>query len=250
MKTTIAAVLASCAPSLAYALVGIKWSIPNAPALGLNNIEFPFIIAEASHIDGYYFAQQFKLPGSGSEVPPGFGTIGLQTRPDANGKPVIQAVFSSSIKGTTFEPTEKNCQDGAEGGSGATCSVTFNAPYTDVYILRVEQVEGAWEGIALNNRTKAETSIGAWKPPGPARLAEASQTGFVEYTASTNGGSYECPHLPKTTVIFGVPTTSHEGKTVIGLLEDAIEDGDCKERVDFTNKKTLEGGRIVSLGFV
>ncbi|KAF9316369.1 hypothetical protein BG003_002052 [Podila horticola] len=101
MKITAAAVLASCTPSLGFALDGSGWSIAKVPSVGLSDVTFPFNITNAPHKTGYFFAQQFNFNGQSNN-----GYTGLQPRPDSGGKPIIHAVSTSFVAGTTTnDPT-------------------------------------------------------------------------------------------------------------------------------------------------
>ncbi|KAG0074492.1 hypothetical protein BGZ90_010706 [Linnemannia elongata] len=140
MKFTAAAVLALYSPSAVFALVGIKWNVMNAPSSGLKDITFPFDISQAPHKTGYYFAQQFSLI-------------------DSSGKPVIHAVFSSFIPGTTT--TDSNCRIGADGGPGVSCAVDFSAPYSNGFSLVVENTGGTtWTGTSVDSTTGTRVHVG------------------------------------------------------------------------------------------
>lgn len=55
--------------------------------------------------------------------------MGLQPRPDKNGKQRLHAAFSSFIAGTTSKDTQ--CSDGADGGAGVSCATV---PRVDVSV--------------------------------------------------------------------------------------------------------------------
>ncbi|KAG0045375.1 hypothetical protein BGZ83_009409 [Gryganskiella cystojenkinii] len=239
MKLTVAAVLASCAPSLGFALIGINWSITNVPDGGLTNVAFPFSIAQAPHKSGYNFAQQFSFIGQQD-----FGYIGIQPRPDAGGEPVIHAVFSSFIAGT--KTNDDNCTPGAQG-IGVSCDVEFSAAYADSYILKVQNTQGTtWSGTLVDTTTDKSVPIGVWTLPDGTGGIQKSQVGFVDYYP-WNTGSPTCSELPDTTVAFGVPTSTTSGR--IGALSDAYEYGDCAGNVKFNNKRTSDQGVEISVGF-
>ncbi|KAG9325103.1 hypothetical protein KVV02_006765 [Mortierella alpina] len=241
MKLTTAAVLASCAPSLGFALVGIAWSITNVPGSGLTDITFPFSIANAPRKNGYYFAQQFSFNGQ-SDV----GYTGLQPRPDANGRPVIHAFFSSSVAGTTT--IDKNCSHGADGGQGVSCAIEFNAPYANSYELEIRMTQGTtWQGTVVNTTTGRRVLIGTWTLPAGTGGIKGSETGFMEYFPWNDGRPHSCNTLPNTSVVFGIPTTTTKGVT--GGLRDAYEYGNCVGKVAFKSQRTSNRGVEISVGF-
>ncbi|KAG0320527.1 hypothetical protein BGZ99_004441 [Dissophora globulifera] len=237
MKLTAATVLASCAPSLAFALVGITWSIPGVPSTGLNSVTFPLSLAQTPHETGYYFAQQFNFVGQ-QDV----GYTGLQPRPDANGRPAIHAVFSSFIAGTTTN--DANCGSGADGGPGVSCGVEFSAPYSNGYNLEIVNTGGTtWTGTAVDSTTGDRVHIGTYTLPAGTQGIKGSQVGFVEYYP-WNSGTHTCSSLPYAYVTFGYPVSP----SGIGSLGDAYEYGDCVGNVAFKNSRSA-GGIDVQVGF-
>ena len=235
--TSVAALL----PTLAMGLVGISWNVTNVPASGLTDITFPFSIANSPHKSGYYFAQQINFNGQ-SDV----GYTGLQPRPDSGGNPVIHAVFSSFISGTTTN--DGNCSDGADGGPGVSCSVEFSAPYADAYQLVVNNTGGTtWGGTVVDTTTGKSVYIGSWTLPSGTGGIKGNQVGFVEYYPWNDGQSHSCATLPFTSMAFGVPTTTTSGAT--GGLGDAYEYGNCVGKVAFKTQRTSDQGVEVSVGF-
>jgi hypothetical protein len=226
-------------PTFAMGLVGISWSVKNVPTSGLTDITFPFSIANSPHKTGYYFAQQFNFNGQ-SDI----GYTGLQPRPDSGGRPVIHAVFSSFIAGTTT--TDSNCQSSADGGPGVSCSTEFSAPYADAYQLVVQNTGGTtWSGTVVDTTTGNRVHIGSWTLPSGTQAIKGSQVGFVEYYP-WNSGIHTCSTLPFTSMTFGVPTTTMKGAT--GSLSNAYEYGDCVGKVAYKSQRTPQGVEV-SVGF-
>jgi hypothetical protein len=246
MKTTyiLAATVAFLLPTFTSGLVGISWSVTgliNEPSSGLTDITFPFSIGNAPHRTGYFFAQQFGFNGQ-SDV----GYTGLQTRPDSNGRPIIHAVFTSFISGTTTD--DANCQSGADGGPGVSCAVEFSAPYAGTFNLEVVNTEGTkWRGAAVDAVTGKRVHIGSYTLPAGTKGIKGAQDGFIEYYPWNDGQNHPCNSLPYTSVVFGVPMTTTIG--AIGSIKNAFEYGDCVGQVGFKTHRTIEDGVEVSVGF-
>lgn len=225
----------------AMALVGTQWSATNVPSTGLTNITFPMGIIEADHISGFYFAQQFSFVGT-SDV----GYVGLEPRPDQNGWPVLHAVFSSFIKGSTT--TDPNCTPGADGGPGVSCGVDFNAPYSRTFQLEVTRTSGTtWVSTVVDTITGARVHIGSWTLPTGTGGIKNTQAGFIEWYPWNNGEPpNHCARLPYAQVFFGTPTTTQPGS--VGTQGLAYEYGDCVGQVAFHTVR-VNGGVVASLGF-
>lgn len=220
------------------ALVGISWSVSDAPSSGLKDITFPISMPDATHKSGYYFAQQFSFSGQ-SDV----GYTGLQPREDNGSSSIIHGVFSSFVSGTTS--TDENCSDGADGGAGVSCSVDINGDYSHGFELVVKNTEGeTWTGTLVDTVTGEETHIGSYTLPSGSGGIKGSQVGFVEYYP-WNSGSHSCGDLPKTSVTFGNPRTSAGSSGSVGK---PYEYGDCVGKVDFETTATSEGYET-SMGF-
>lgn len=240
MKTSpfLIAAVASLMPTLSMGLVGISWNVTNVPSSGLKNITFPFSIAQSPHRSGFYFAQQFNFVGQ-SDV----GYTGLQPRPDSSGNPIIHAVFSSFISGTTT--SDENCSPGADGGPGVSCSVEFSAPYGNGWNLEVVNTRGTtWIGTVVDRTTGRRVQIGSYTLPAGTQGIAKSQLGFVEYYLWNDGRLHACSSLPYTWVTFGIPVAS----TGVAALSDAFEYGECVGKVAFKNARTSAGVQV-QVGF-
>ncbi|KAF9083218.1 hypothetical protein BGX29_009824 [Mortierella sp. GBA35] len=241
MKLTAAAVLASCAPSLGFALVGNEWKFDSAPSGGLNDVTFPFNIANAPHQMGFYFAQQFNFKNV-AEV----GYTGLQPRSDSNGNSVVHAAFSSFQDGTTSD--HPNCSDGADGGPGVSCFVDINGDYSHTYNLVVENTSGTtWRGTLVDSVTGDSTVVGEWTLPyGSGKLVNG-QVGFVEYYIWNGQPSHTCNSLPFTEATFYNPTSKTSGASG-GKITSVYEYGDCVSKAGYSTT-TVSGGYDIKVGF-
>ncbi|KAF9361344.1 hypothetical protein BGX26_004202 [Mortierella sp. AD094] len=241
MKLTAAAVLASCVPSLGFALVGNGWKFNSAPSGGLNDVTFPFKIANAPHKSGFYFAQQFNFHNV-AEV----GYTGLQPRPDSNGNSVVHAAFSSFQGGTTSN--HPNCSDGADGGAGVSCSVDINGDYSHTYNLVVKNTSGTtWRGTLVDTVTGKSTVVGEWTLPHGAGKIVNGQVGFVEYYIWNGQPSHTCNSLPSTKATFYNPTSKTRGASG-GKITSVYEYGDCVGKAGYSARKVSKGYDI-KVGF-
>jgi hypothetical protein len=231
-------IFASLLPTLCLALIGVDWNVTNTPSTGLKNITFPFSIAQSPHKTGYFFAQQFGFVGHSDT-----GHAGLQPRPDSNGKPIIHAVFSSFIGGTTS--SDSNCSPGADGGPGVSCSVEFSAPYANGYDLEVVNTGGTtWTCTGVDKTTGNRVHVGTWTLPRGTQGIAQRQAGFIEHYLWNDGQQHACSSLPYTWVAFGVPIPG-AGQAV---LSNAFEYGDCVGKVAFKRGRTSVGEQV-QVGF-
>ncbi|KAF9386608.1 hypothetical protein CPB97_003546 [Podila verticillata] len=242
MKLTAAALLALCAPSLSFALVGNDWKFSNAPADGLNDITFPFNMAKAPHKSGFYFAQQFNFHNV-TDV----GYTGLQPREDSRGKRVVHAAFSSFQAGTTTK--HRNCSQGADGGAGVSCAVDIQGDYNHTYNLVVKNIRGTtWRGTLVDAVTRKSTIVGEWTLPAGAGKLVNGQGGFVEYYTWNGQPSHTCDSLPFTEATFYSPTSTTRGASG-GSNTDVYEYGDCVGKAGYSVTKVARGGYDIKVGF-
>lgn len=228
MKLTVAAAVASLAPAVVEANVGVPWSFSGAPSAGLDDVSFPINMQNAAHQSGYYFAQQFGFVASGGAY------TGLQPRPDKAGSSIVHAAFSSFHNGTTT--SHPNCRNGADGGPGVSCSVNIASPYNVTYNLVVDNQSGTtWRGRIVNAVSGDETVIGVWTLPAGAGKIKPSNGGFIEYFLDNRPGGANCPKQPKTEVVFGFPTSTTPG--VKGTIGKPSDYGECKGVFDFAPKQ-------------
>ncbi|MCK8676972.1 RICIN domain-containing protein [Streptomyces lichenis] len=231
------------APQSATAAVGggnvsIGWSIPNAPSSGFGNITFPMTVNPATaHNHGIYFAQQFSFQGGRG------GYTGLQPRPNKDGKERLRGVFS--LFGDGASPQHPNCSGGADGGSGVSCGVEFDAVYGHKYNLKVERVgTDLWKGTATDTVTGAATVIGQYKVPAGSGGLKGSQGGFVEYYL----GIGSCSTMPRSDAVFGGPTSTDAGGRT-GTSKANYEYSNCVGQANYQAEQ-VGSGTHVTRGFV
>jgi hypothetical protein len=234
MKLTTAAVIALCAPSLAFALVGNEWKFDSVPSAGLSDVTFPFNMAKAPHKSGFYFAQQFNFKNV-AEV----GYTGLQPREDKNGASIIHAAFSSFQGGTTTK--HPNCRAGADNGPGVSCAVDINGNYNHTYNLVVKNTGGTtWRGTLVDTVTRKATVVGEWTLPSGAGKIVNGQVGFVEYYPWNGQPSHTCKSLPITEAKFYNPTSKTAGASG-GRITSVYEYGDCVGKAGYSLTKMTKG---------
>jgi hypothetical protein len=241
VKTMKLLAIISFLPSLclSYA-VYVQWNVNNIPNGGLRNISFPMLLAQSPHATGWHFAQQFQFIGNNQ-----VGYIGMQPRPDSAGRPILHAVFSSFIAGST--ENDANCSPGADGGPGVSCGVDFSGSYGDTYNLEVVNTGGTtWAGTVVNTATGNRIHIGTWTLPVGTQGIMNSQAGFIEYYPWNAGGHRACNTLPRTAIALGFPSTLGS----IGNLTNAFESPSqgCFTRVALRSVRTASAVQI-QLGF-
>ncbi|KAG0096952.1 hypothetical protein BGZ93_003716 [Podila epicladia] len=237
----VATVLALCAPSLSFALIGNDWAFDSAPLDGLNDITFPFNMAKAPHKSGFYFAQQFNFKNV-AEV----GYTGLQPREDEDGNSIVHAAFSSFQGGTTTQ--HPNCYTGADGGPGVSCAVDIKGDYSHTYSLTVENTDGTtWTGTLVDTETGASTVVGEWTLPEGAGKLVYKQMGFVEYYTWNGQPSHRCDSLPFTEATFYNPTSNTVGASG-GRISSVYEYGDCEGKAGYS-LTNVDGGYDIKCGF-
>lgn len=218
-----------------------SWEVADVPSSGLKDISFPMSIANAPHVTGFYFAQQFNFVGQDD-----VGYTGLQPREDSDSSSIIHAVFSSFIAGTTSD--DDNCSDGADGGAGVSCAADIPATYDGTYQLKISNTEGTtWTGTLVHPNSGNESHIGTYTIPSGSGGITGSQAGFVEYYPWNSPDPHQCSDLPHTSIVFGSPTTSTEGAGD-GRLGEGYEGGDCVGKVNFKTEQTSDTVKI-TVGF-
>ena len=228
----LVATIASLLPASTLAAIYLGWTIPNVPSAGFQNISFPFDLSQAPHKEGWYFAQQFRFIGQDY-----VGFTGLQPLPDDNGQPIIRAIFSSFIPGTTVR--DANCWDSAGGGPGAACSLEFPADYDHGYSLEVVNTGGSttWTGTVVDTTTNKKLHVGTYTLPEGTQGIKSYEIGFVKYF-EPEPDSEHCDELPYTSVTFGNPFTPTEEGSLGGAYE--YPEDFCTGEQDFKFKSGLQ----------
>ncbi|KAJ4150759.1 hypothetical protein LMH87_011494 [Akanthomyces muscarius] len=234
------------AAEIGSATVGLSWSFPDAeqPQNGLNDVTFPFDLSKAPHEDGFYFAQQFFFNGVESGA-----YTGLQPRPDNSSGSVIHAVFSSFIKGTTFNSSL--CYAGADGGDGVSCAVQFTGDYSHEYDCVVETTDegSTWRGTVVDAVSGESHAMGEWTLPKKAAGIQTQGAGFVEYYIypRDSAGNEICDALPLTEISFFSPSSNTSGANE-GTLGQPYEYGVCEGKSAFSTQQITDG-YCVKTGF-
>ncbi|KAJ7773842.1 hypothetical protein B0H16DRAFT_1763325 [Mycena metata] len=225
------------------------WEITNVPTAGMTDITFSMTIAEADHISGYYFAQEFTFHNLSSENFGHLGYIGLQPRPDEEGRPRLHAAFSSFVPGT-ISSTNANCIPSADGGPGSSCWWDFDAVYGRTYELEVQKNLGIWIGTVVDTVTGERIQIGSWILPQEAEGIMGGNLGFVEWYP-WNGVEPEnhCAKLPYQRTIFGAPKTSSPGAVGTQGLGYFNPANDCEGQIAFSTQMDISGGVEMVSGF-
>ncbi|OAQ98077.1 hypothetical protein LLEC1_03155 [Akanthomyces lecanii] len=238
--------VSTVAVKLVSATVGLSWSFPEAqqPQDGLNDVTFPFDLSKAPHEEGFYFAQQFFFNGVESGA-----YTGLQPRPDNSSGSVIHAVFSSFIKGTTFN--SPLCDAGADGGDGVSCAVEFTGDYSHKYECIVETTDegSTWRGTVVDIVSGESHVMGEWTLPKKAAGIQAHGAGFVEYYIypRDSTGNEICDALPLTEISFFSPSSNTSGANE-GTLGKPYEYGVCESKSAFSTGQITDG-YYVKTGF-
>ncbi|KAF9162094.1 hypothetical protein DFQ26_003868 [Actinomortierella ambigua] len=242
----LAVTLLVCAPSLCFGFFASinNWGFSEFPETGLNDITFPFNVANAPHTRGVYFAQMFGFQNIKES-----GYTGLQPQEDDNGNSVIRGVFSSFQNGTTTN--HPNCSPGADGGPGVSCGFIFPANYNHIFNMTVQNIGNTtWRGTAVDTVTKNATEIGVWTLPPESGAIVNGQLGFFEYFLWNGGGeSHDCSTLPFSEVTMFNPTSMADGAVgghIISVYEDSSE---CSTHVNMSYT-AVPGGYHIKAGFL
>ncbi|KAF9326310.1 hypothetical protein BG006_010222 [Podila minutissima] len=155
--------------------------------LGLNDITFPFNMANAPHKSGFFFAQEFSF-----NYVDNVRHTGLQPRKAKNGAGIVKAVFSSFIDGTTA--IHHNCQSRADGGPGVICAVDVENDYSHTYSFTVKNAGSGttWKGTLVDTETGYSTDVGESTLPEGAGKLVRGEGGFVDYLPWNEGSPRTC----------------------------------------------------------
>ena len=152
---------------------------------------------------GYFWANQFFLPGGG-------GYMGIQTNGQAGSYRGKVAIFS--MWNTTQGVSGANCTIIASGfdgdpASGSTCRIPLAWQAGDMYRLRLRVLATGsttrnWQASVLNQRTGVEKVIGVITTTISYGLLQGALTNWTEFYSP---GRAECD-APYSDVMFGTPT--------------------------------------------
>ncbi|PHH78724.1 hypothetical protein CDD80_6359 [Ophiocordyceps camponoti-rufipedis] len=238
--TKLSLLVAAFAPYLAHATVGWNWGFFQVPPDGLDHIVFPMQMTQVGHEAGYYFAQQFDFTNTEHG-----GYIGLQPRPQRDGRSVIHAVFSTFQGGS--RSNHPNCHYGADNGPGVSCALEIYGSYDHVYHMTVEKIEGTtWRGLMVDAVTGGTFEIGVWSLPNSSGNMKPFLGGFIEYYTWNRAQGPDCPRQTKTNVTLFNPSSKTPGASG-GILLEPFDYGDCEGQVNF-EVLNVKGGRNIAYG--
>ena len=224
------------------------------------NLTFPMIVKpDTLRASGIYFAYEFSFMNTYD-----IGYMGLQPRPDKDGKECLHAAFSSFIKDSTTD--DPQCHLGADGGPGVSCAVDFEGHCGDTYDLTVHKTaEHTWSGDLVDRETGEKVHIGTWSLPKEIGDLHSSYVGFLEYYGNPAGPTWHsCSEMAKAHVVFGPPySTDYKGTYGRMGLPHFNNDDDCKGaesahhgsvvpmKLHFANGAEVTGqGYEISRGFI
>ncbi|KAG0046164.1 hypothetical protein BGZ83_008638 [Gryganskiella cystojenkinii] len=241
LTTYAAAVLVTCVPSVALALVGVDWKFAKFPKDGVDDVTFPFNMANAPHKSGFYFAQEYTFHNVAK-----LAYCGVQPRPnDAKGKEIVHGVFSTFQGGSTS--SHKNCHYGADSGPGVSCAVEIQGDYSHTYNVAIKNIgDTTWRGTLVDAVTGNATIIGEWTLPTGAGKISNGYMGFIEYYTWNGQESHTCASLPYAEASFFDPTSTTPGASG-GSIVKAYEYGDCVGHAGYVATK-VPGGYDIKVG--
>ncbi|MGW6154099.1 hypothetical protein ACWFRM_13325 [Streptomyces sp. NPDC055144] len=214
----------------------VRWTT-GAPT-PVTELTLPMSFESAPDASGIYFAYYTTLE-SGTRPYAGF-----QPKPAVDGKPTLQAIFSSFNANATT--TDSHCKYGADGGAGVSCAVQF--PYTKgtMYAVELSRVsdDGTTQlmnGEVVNTETGADVAhIGSFRLPVASGRFKAADQGFIE-PYLTAGCSQQV------TVTYGKPAGTEGGNKYTGSLPTVTDpaSGSC---LSSTSTDTPDGRQVTVTG--
>ncbi|WP_051950894.1 hypothetical protein [Actinacidiphila yeochonensis] len=239
-----AAVVATAAAAFGLAMTG--QSFASTPTTGwstgaptpVSQLTLPLTVDAAPDAAGIYFAYYTTLE-SGTRP-----YAGLQPKPQTDGQPRLQAVFSSFNAAATTD--DDHCSYGADGGAGVSCAVQFDyTPGTEYdLVLKLASTTGDTQlmtGDVVEGGTGAAVAhIGSFSLPSTSGRFRASDGGFIE-PYLTAGCSQQV------TVTYGRPSGTEAGQTYTGGLPTVTDpaSGSC---LSTTAQDTPQGRQVTVTG--
>lgn len=215
----------------------LRWST-GAPT-PVTELTLPMSVDAAPDASGIYFAYLTTLE-SGTRPYAGF-----QPKPvDADGRPTLQAVFSSfSADATT---SDDHCAYGADGGAGVSCAVRFAYTPGTMYslVLRRTEVTGTTQlmtGDVVRTATGTSVAhIGSFGLPASSGRFKTADQGFIEPYLTAGCGQ-------RVTVTYGKPVGTEAGADHEGSLPTVTDpaSGSC---LSTTSTTTGRGQRVTVTG--
>lgn len=217
---TIIAGLALAAPALAGP--GSWFSVPTGTGDGFESVSAKFYIDPSSTwIDGYYMATQWSFTGHDVHY------FGLQPR--STGATTGHLVYSVFGPGSAIGDP-KQCNGGADGGSGVTCwkDIDFEAGrwYTiESTVVQTDPKLGRrWNGTLVDDAGQRTYIASFWTDESYGKLSQSVAQWLEWY--KFNGGNLtpaerECQ--PKFKAHYGLPTAHVGGKDIPGEKPSPFE---------------------------
>ncbi|WP_328471652.1 hypothetical protein [Streptomyces sp. NBC_00448] len=239
------ATVAGAAALLGVAMTGQSWaSTPTsswstgAPT-PVSRLTLPMSFESAPDAGGIYFAYYTTLE-SGTRPYAGFQPKEV----DAEGRPTLQAVFSSFNAAATT--TDANCSYGADGGAGVSCAARFAYTKGTMYALVLQRASVTGDtqlmtGDVVDEATGATvTHIGSFSLPSDSGRFKPADSGFIEPYLTAGCGQ-------QVTVTYGAPVGSEGGTDYTGGLP-AVTDPSSGSCLSTTSTSTPQGRQVTVTG--
>lgn len=133
---------------------GAWYTVPNMPAGGFETVSAKFNMDSSStHITGYYAATQWSFTGHDVQY------FGLQPYTPGSRKTTGHITYSVFGPGSKVGDP-KQCNGGADGGSGVSCWLDIDLDYDRWYTIESKVVEKTSDGSRRWNGTLIDESTG------------------------------------------------------------------------------------------
>lgn len=198
------------------------YSISGRPDNGFDAINFTMRpMTDMSDMTGvplsYYWAMQDTVVGA--------NTFYFGMQPDGEyGKTALFSVFGT---GTSSDPDDSYCKNGADGGSGTSCHIPYDWTVGNAYDISVTLIgqsatQSEWEGRITDLATGTSTLIGDIVITSTNGI-NSNPLAFDEYYSR----SYPCSSQPKSEILFYTPTAYFQGKPFPGTISGLNQNGGC-----------------------
>lgn len=173
-----------------FADPNISYSLESANTVGgYDKIVFPITVNEAPFTGrNYYYALQANFLKN-TDPKKGGDAIYIGLQPREAGKNLV--IFSTFGPGTTA--LSSNCKQGADGGSGTSCSIIYDWKPDTPYVLTMQKEYkdstsnlDVWSGHIQNKKTLESLEIGRFSVPKERLGLTNSMYHFNEYFPFNN----------------------------------------------------------------
>lgn len=195
-------------------------------------------IHSADPVKSWFFSNQYTAGGHTAYV-------GLQPRPGATDPAKLQVLGIYSVFGAGASSTDPRCVSGADGGSGVSCSASFEITLGHAYELRTESKDGGqtWEGTAVDSVTKTAAHLGSWKTDTPSGVMYNGTTWIEHIPAVAPRTPDQCKtNMPAFDITFGAPTANDGGQKA--SFPKLTEGSPCVGLQNFTKAPDGDGWQI------